>query len=101
MSLPSMRQALESYIQTGEGSLTDIVEGHRYPPKHSFEDSSVLSRGHCKVPCTTLSKMHLLCLRHTTRGTIGLRTRSVNPCSTRELSMQVPTSQCGGRNSKN
>jgi len=38
MSLPSMRQALESYIKTGKGNLTDIVEGHRYPPTHSFED---------------------------------------------------------------
>jgi len=38
MSLPSMRQALETYIRTGNGNVTDIIEGHRYPPVHGLQD---------------------------------------------------------------
>jgi|Transcript_28338 cyclopropane fatty-acyl-phospholipid synthase-like methyltransferase len=32
MSLPSMRQALDHYIDTGDGDMNDIIEGGRYPP---------------------------------------------------------------------
>ena len=32
LSLPSKRTALEQYIETGEGNMTDIIEGRRYPP---------------------------------------------------------------------
>ena len=32
LSLPSKRAALESYISTGDGNMTDIIEGGRYPP---------------------------------------------------------------------
>jgi len=32
MSLPSMREALETYIETGNGDMNEIIEGHKYPP---------------------------------------------------------------------
>jgi len=32
MSLPTMRQALEAYIETGEGDMNEIIEGNKYPP---------------------------------------------------------------------
>jgi len=32
MSLPSMRIALDEYIETGKGNMTDIIEGGKYPP---------------------------------------------------------------------
>jgi cyclopropane fatty-acyl-phospholipid synthase-like methyltransferase len=32
MTLPSMRTALDSYIETGEGDMDDIIEGGKYPP---------------------------------------------------------------------
>lgn len=32
MSLPTKREALESYIETGEGDMMDIIEGNKYPP---------------------------------------------------------------------
>ena len=32
LSLPSKRTALEQYIDTGNGNMTDIIEGGRYPP---------------------------------------------------------------------
>ena len=32
MSLPSKRTAIEHYIDTGDGNMTDIIEGGRYPP---------------------------------------------------------------------
>merc|ERR1719223_1941611 len=36
LSLPSLSEALETYISTGNGNLTDIIEGHRYPPIMGF-----------------------------------------------------------------
>jgi cyclopropane fatty-acyl-phospholipid synthase-like methyltransferase len=36
MSLPSRREALETYIQSGEGDLHDIIEGGKYPPVFGF-----------------------------------------------------------------
>jgi len=35
MSLPTMREALETYIETGEGDMIDIIEGGKYPPVFS------------------------------------------------------------------
>jgi len=32
MSQPSLREALETYIDTGNGDLTEIIEGKRHPP---------------------------------------------------------------------
>jgi hypothetical protein len=32
MSLPTVRQALEVYIETGEGDMHDILEGKKHPP---------------------------------------------------------------------
>ena len=32
LSLPSKREALESYIEIGAGNMTDIIEGGKYPP---------------------------------------------------------------------
>jgi len=32
MTLPTMRQALEGYIETGEGDMNEIIEGKKYPP---------------------------------------------------------------------
>merc|ERR1719450_1573474 len=32
MSLPSMRIALDHYIETGEGDMKEIIEGGKYPP---------------------------------------------------------------------
>merc|ERR1719428_2440858 len=36
MSLPSRREALETYIHDGTGDLQDIIEGGRYPPIFSY-----------------------------------------------------------------
>merc|ERR1719356_1769060 len=32
LSLPSVRQALETYIETGKGDMNEIIEGEKYPP---------------------------------------------------------------------
>lgn len=32
MSLPTMREALETYINDGKGDMNDIIEGGKYPP---------------------------------------------------------------------
>lgn len=32
MSLPTMREALETYIETGDGDMNNIIEGGKYPP---------------------------------------------------------------------
>jgi len=32
MKLPSMREALEDYIETGKGDMNEIIEGGKYPP---------------------------------------------------------------------
>ena len=36
MSLPTVRQALEHYIKTGEGDMHEIIEGKKYPPIFSM-----------------------------------------------------------------
>merc|ERR1719160_1462834 len=36
MTLPSRREALETYIQTGEGDVHDIIEGGKYAPVFGF-----------------------------------------------------------------
>jgi cyclopropane fatty-acyl-phospholipid synthase-like methyltransferase len=40
MTLPSMRVALDRYINTGEGDMNDIIEGQKYPPTFGFPELS-------------------------------------------------------------
>jgi cyclopropane fatty-acyl-phospholipid synthase-like methyltransferase len=37
MSQPSLRAALENYIESGDGDAIDILEGGKYPPVFTFE----------------------------------------------------------------
>merc|ERR1719161_1382570 len=36
MSLPSRREALETYIYTGKGDAHEIIEGNKYPPVFGY-----------------------------------------------------------------
>lgn len=42
MSLPSVREALESYIETGEGSVEEILESGRYKPTFGHHEMEYL-----------------------------------------------------------
>lgn len=41
---PSLREALEKYIETGQGSVEDILESKKYPPVFSSHEVSYLIR---------------------------------------------------------
>ena len=38
MSMPSMRDALETYIVTGEGNAHEIIESNKYPPTFGYHE---------------------------------------------------------------